>query len=100
MYGNLGGTAAEFPMQLVREANKGAQYGPELSIFRDAVLAEAWRDFSRCVLGGARFSGAQMTTTDLRGANLQGARELTSEQLMQALTDATTILPNGNRGPF
>jgi len=41
-----------------------------------------------------------MTTTDLRGANLKGARELTSEQLMQALTDATTILPNGNRGPY
>jgi hypothetical protein len=37
---------------------------------------------------------------DFRGANLEGARELTSEQLQHALTDRTTILPNGSRGPY
>jgi hypothetical protein len=37
---------------------------------------------------------------DFRGANLSGARELTSEQLCQSLTDNRTILPNGNHGPY
>ena len=34
------------------------------------------------------------------GADLAGARELTSEQLSQAFTDAATILPNGQHGPY
>jgi hypothetical protein len=36
----------------------------------------------------------------MRGANLQGARELTPNQLAQARTDSTTILPDGAKGPY
>ena len=57
-------------------------------------------EFNRAVLGGARFSGAKLLMTDFRGANLEDARELGSEQLSQALTDRTTILPNGAKGPY
>jgi uncharacterized protein YjbI with pentapeptide repeats len=52
------------------------------------------------VLDGARFAGAQLLSSDFRGANLRGARDLTQEQLMQALTDSGTILPNGTKGPY
>ena len=31
---------------------------------------------------------------------MDGAREMTMEQLCQALTDRTTVLPNGRRGPY
>jgi hypothetical protein len=33
-------------------------------------------------------------------ANLAGARGLTAKQLLQTLTDETTILPNGTFGPY
>jgi uncharacterized protein YjbI with pentapeptide repeats len=77
-------------------------------IFRDASLHQAdfrdvrfrGGDFSRAALKGARFGGALLHTADFRGANLLGARELSPEQLQQALTDDTTILPNGKRGPY
>ena len=49
---------------------------------------------------GARFGGAQLATADFRGANLQGAREMTPEQLMLCLTDQTTTLPNGKKRVF
>jgi uncharacterized protein YjbI with pentapeptide repeats len=57
-------------------------------------------DFNHALLAGARFGGAQLKMADLRGANLRGARELTSEQLLQSLTDQSTILPNGSNGPY
>ena len=47
-----------------------------------------------------RGSGAMLLAADLRGADLTGAREITSQQLAQARTDDTTILPNGSRGPY
>jgi len=50
------------------------------------------------VLAGARFEGAQLSTADFRGANLEGARDLTAAQLGQALTDRGTTLPNGSHG--
>jgi len=37
---------------------------------------------------------------DFRGANLVGARELTPEHLLTSLTDQSTVLPNGKRGPY
>jgi hypothetical protein len=37
---------------------------------------------------------------DLRGADLTGAREMTSAQLLGALIDDRTILPNGKKGPY
>ncbi len=66
--------------------------------FREARLRGG--DFCRAILAGARFAKAQLVTVDFRGANLQGARELTAEMLMQSLTDQTTTLPNGKKGPF
>jgi uncharacterized protein YjbI with pentapeptide repeats len=66
--------------------------------FREARMRGG--DFGRAVLTGARFGAAQMAMADFRGANLSGARELTSEQLCQSLTDSRTILPNGNHGPY
>jgi uncharacterized protein YjbI with pentapeptide repeats len=56
--------------------------------------------FRDAILQGARLGGADTFTTDFRGADLKGARELTKEQLSQALTDSYTILPNGSRGPY
>jgi hypothetical protein len=66
--------------------------------FRDANLNGA--KFGGANLTRAKFGGARMLTTDLRGANLDGARELTMAQLSQALTGSTTILPNGRHGPY
>ncbi len=41
-----------------------------------------------------------MLGADLRAANLAGARGLSREQLSQALTDDSTVLPNGKPGPY
>jgi uncharacterized protein YjbI with pentapeptide repeats len=76
--------------------------------FREARLEECdFREvrlrggnFDRAVLAGARFAGAQLRSTDFRGTNLQDARELTPQQLLEAITDRTTILPNGTKGPY
>jgi uncharacterized protein YjbI with pentapeptide repeats len=57
-------------------------------------------DFCRADLTYARFQRARFFATDLRGADLTGARELTSAQLSQARTDQNTILPDGSRGPY
>jgi uncharacterized protein YjbI with pentapeptide repeats len=56
--------------------------------------------FPGAVLQGARFGGAALFGCDLRGANLRGARELTPNQLAQARTDHSTILPDGASGPY
>ena len=66
--------------------------------FTDARLLGG--DFGLAVLEGARFGGAVLKMADFRGANLAGARELTSDQLMGSITDGTTVLPNGKRGPY
>ena len=57
-------------------------------------------EFAGAVLAGARFEGAKLLTVDFRGADLRGVRDLTAEQLLQALTDAATTLPNGTKGPY
>jgi hypothetical protein len=44
--------------------------------------------------------GADLSSVDFRKADLEGARDLTQTQLGRALTDETTILPNGSRGPY
>jgi hypothetical protein len=66
--------------------------------FREAQLGGVI--FCQADLTGARFAAANLFTADLRGADLTGARELTSQQLLQARTDQNTILPNGSRGPY
>lgn len=42
---------------------------------------------------GANFKNARLTGTILRGADLRGARNLTREQLAEAILDDTTLLP-------
>jgi serine/threonine-protein kinase len=67
-------------------------------------------DFSEATLGGSDFSGSSLRAVQMSGANLfganfcgadlTGARDLTQQQLLQARTDHSTILPNGSRGPY
>ena len=74
-----------------------------IDVFANADLRDAklrGGNFAHAVLDGARFGGALLAMTDLRGASLRGAREMTPEQLSQALTDHRTILPNGSHGPY
>ena len=70
-----------------------------------AILVLVWLYAMSCQPGygpleGARFGGAVLKMADFRGANLAGARELTSDQLTGSITDGTTVLPNGKRGPY
>ncbi len=86
---------------------------PESGDLRLATLREA--DLSRTDLSGADLSGANLRGADLRGANLSGANlsganlnganlrgvgNLTEDQLADALSDETTTLPDGSKGPF
>jgi uncharacterized protein YjbI with pentapeptide repeats len=68
------------------------------SDLREARLGSV--NLCRADLAGARMGGAILQACDLRGADLTGARELTSQQLIQARTDSNTILPNGTAGPY
>src|SRR5262249_4564150 len=96
-----------FPMTKLRGA-KFTKCELVQPIMRDADLRECdfrevrlrGGDFGRSVLSGSRFGEAKLLMADFRGANLQGVRELTAEQLTQSLTDNRTILPNGKRGPY
>ncbi len=46
---------------------------------------------------GANFKGAKLLRTNLRGADLTGALNLTRQQIQDAFTDAKTILPHDLR---
>ena len=59
---------------------------------RDANLVGA--DASNAVFRDADFEGALLTGTILRGADLGGAKNLTIEQLSEAVIDDRTILPS------
>jgi uncharacterized protein YjbI with pentapeptide repeats len=59
---------------------------------RDANLSRA--DFTRAILKGADLKGAIMAGTILRGADLTDAKNLTVEQLRQAIIDDSTVLPS------
>jgi uncharacterized protein YjbI with pentapeptide repeats len=59
---------------------------------RRANLAGA--DASNAVFRDADFEGALLTGTILRGADLTGAKNLTVEQLSEAIIDDRTILPS------
>lgn len=76
--------------------------------FKGANLSEA--DLSGAKLGNADLSGAVFTGTDLRaadlgranlrkGADLQGAKNLTQPQVDSAYGDETTRLPDGIKRP-
>jgi uncharacterized protein YjbI with pentapeptide repeats len=59
---------------------------------RRANLAGA--DASNAVFREADFEGALLTGTVLSGADLTGAKNLTIEQLSEAIIDDRTILPS------
>lgn len=59
---------------------------------RRANLAGA--DASNAVFRDADFEGALLTGTILRGADLTGAKNLTLDQLSEAIIDDRTILPS------
>jgi len=60
--------------------------------FNDANLR--YTDFSGCDLRGADFGGANLLLADLTGATLTDAKGLSTEQIEDAITDETTVLPS------
>ena len=58
-----------------------------------ANLSDA--DCTNAIFRGANFKNAILKGTVLKGADLSGARNLTRDQLRQAITDENTILPEG-----
>jgi uncharacterized protein YjbI with pentapeptide repeats len=52
-------------------------------------------DFSNAVLRDADFKNAILEGTILRGADLTGAKNLTRDQLREAILDPSTKLPDG-----
>jgi hypothetical protein len=56
-------------------------------------------DLTNALLAGAQLDGADLTGAWLMGANLTGARGLTQEQLVSAVGDAKTKLPDGYERP-
>jgi uncharacterized protein YjbI with pentapeptide repeats len=63
------------------------------AILRDAVLSEA--DATGALFRGADFQNAKLVGTVLRGADLREARNLTAQQLSEAVIDDATLLPAG-----
>ena len=51
-------------------------------------------DATNAIFRNADFEGAVLNGTILRGADLTGAKNLTIEQLSEAIIDDRTILPN------
>jgi uncharacterized protein YjbI with pentapeptide repeats len=51
-------------------------------------------DATNAIFRDADFAGALLTGTVLRGADLTGAKNLTIEQLSEAIIDDRTILPS------
>ena len=65
----------------------------------NASGALPWRT-SLASVANSRFSGADLNAANLTSAVLQGARELSPQQLGLARTSNGTTLPNGTKGPF
>ena len=61
------------------------------AILRGANLSNA--DATGAVFRDADFAGARLSGTILRGADLRGARNLTVQQLADAVIDDATLLP-------
>jgi uncharacterized protein YjbI with pentapeptide repeats len=59
---------------------------------RGADMSDA--DATNAVFRGADFAGARLRGAILRGADLTGAKNLTIEQLAEAVVDDSTILPS------
>jgi uncharacterized protein YjbI with pentapeptide repeats len=54
-----------------------------------------YTDFSGCDLTNADFEDADVMLADLTGADLSGSSGLSRDQIEDALTDETTVLPDG-----
>lgn len=71
------------------------------AVLEGAILSNAdlsWATGLREVdLNGTCFHKANLYQTDLSGANLEGARGLTREQIVSAITDKTTRFPHSLR---
>jgi serine/threonine-protein kinase len=72
---------------------------------RDAILARAYcsyTDFEGADLRGADLSYSNLSNANFKGANLCGTNltgaKITKEQLAQAKTNWSTVLPSGKRG--
>lgn len=63
------------------------------AMLRDANLSEA--DATSALFRGADFENAKLSGTILRGADLRDARNLTAQQLAEAIIDEATLLPAG-----
>jgi uncharacterized protein YjbI with pentapeptide repeats len=59
---------------------------------RDANMSGA--DASNAIFRGVDFKGARLHGTVLRGADLTDAKNLTIEQLSEAVVDDETVLPS------
>ena len=80
-----------------------AQARLEDASFAVADLASAdlrGADLRGASLFSARLQNAQLDRADLRGANLRCAVGLMESQLAKAVTDTSTVLPDGTQGPF
>ena len=62
------------------------------AVLKNAEFAGA--DFKNARFVGSDFEGANLTGTNLVGADLTGAKNLTVDQLRDAVIDETTILPD------
>jgi uncharacterized protein YjbI with pentapeptide repeats len=51
-------------------------------------------DMSNAIARGANFKGAKLRETVLRGTDLSGARNVTVQQLAEAIIDEKTVLPD------
>jgi len=60
----------------------------------DALTPAGGADATNANLRGANLKGANLKGTILRGADLRDARNLTSEQLAEAIIDERTLLPS------
>jgi uncharacterized protein YjbI with pentapeptide repeats len=54
----------------------------------------AGADATNAIFRGANFKDADLTGTVLKGADLREAKNLTAEQLAQAIIDENTLLPD------
>ena len=59
---------------------------------QDANLSEA--DLTNAILRNANLRGANLKGTILRGADLRNVRNLTKDQLEEAVIDGHTLLPD------
>jgi len=89
-------TGADFKGANLRQVNM------KNAVLRDVNLQDADLyavDLTGTDLTGANFKSAILLDTDIRGANLTNAKNLTMEQLRWAIYDSATIFPDSLKDP-